>query len=122
MAVSRSIMVVLFILLLLVSGIRCDTKSFPPEREIEQLKSKVSSLGQYRIVRFFLPIMKINSSFLSTFKFVLQSSFVESKCIEQEEEIKGKNERLSLLEKSIEHKNTQVASLESEIERLKVLF
>jgi hypothetical protein len=42
-------MVVLLILLLLVSGIRCDTKSVPTEREIEQLKPKVSSLGQYHL-------------------------------------------------------------------------
>jgi CII-binding regulator of phage lambda lysogenization HflD len=62
--------------------------------------------------------MQINLSFLSTLSLYFNLLLLESKCIEQEKEIKEKDERLSLLEKSIEHKSTQVTSLESEIEWL----
>ncbi|KAJ4792091.1 DNA repair ATPase-like protein [Rhynchospora pubera] len=43
----------------------------------------------------------------------------QSKYIDQENEIREKDKKLSLLEKSSQHKSTQVASLESEIALLK---
>ncbi|KAJ4815906.1 DNA repair ATPase-related family protein [Rhynchospora pubera] len=46
-------------------------------------------------------------------------SYLESKYIDQENEIREKDKKLSLLEKSSQHKSTQVASLESEIALLK---
>lgn len=41
----RSMMVIVLVLLLLVSGIRCDANSISPDHEIEELKLKIASLG-----------------------------------------------------------------------------